>query len=74
MRKRASRFLDFSKADSNADAKTAPEPETERFTQPQNNQGRRRKDVDDLQTGLGTGESSDFKSKQNFIPPRAVPR
>jgi len=66
--------LDFSRADTTGDAKIAPEAEHERFTQPQNNQGRRRKDVDDLDAGTGAGESSDFKSVQNVIPPRAVPR
>lgn len=68
------RFLDFSLSDRTSDAKTAPQPEQDRFTQSQNDQGRRRKDVDDLAVGTGTGETSDFKSVQNTIPPRGVPR
>tara|TARA_R100001132_G_C3273017_1_gene95045 strand:- start:3977 stop:4195 length:219 start_codon:yes stop_codon:yes gene_type:complete len=70
----SSRFLDFSKVDMTADAKLHPEPEAENFTVPQNNQGRKVKDVDDLEKGLGTGETSDFKSVENYIPPRGVPR
>lgn len=73
-RGKAHRFLDFSSVDTAGDAKTAPEAEQERFTQPQNNQGWKRKDVDDLDVGTGTGETSRFKSVRNVIPPRAVPR
>lgn len=68
------RFLDFSMSDSMSNPPTVPQKEQDRFTQPQNDQGRRRKDVDDLATGLGTGETSNFKSVQNVIPPRSVPR
>jgi hypothetical protein len=68
------RFLDFSMSDAMTDPAGVPQKEQDRFTQPQNDQGRKRKDVDDLSTGTGTGESSSFKSVQNVIPPRAVPR
>lgn len=68
------RFLDFSLAHSMSDPKTVPQKEQDRFTQPQNDQGFRRKDVDDLSVGTGTGETSRFKSVKNVIPPRAVPR
>lgn len=75
MKKRAShRFLDFSLSDTMSDAKTYPQREQDRFTQPQNNQGWRRKDRDDLGVGTGTNDSSDFKSVQNVIPPRGTPR
>lgn len=68
------RFLDFSRSDKGADTPSAPAAEQDRFTQPQNDQGRKRKDVDDLDVGLGKGEPSEFKSVQNVIPPRSVPR
>ena len=68
------RFLDFSMSDPMSSPAGAPQKEQDRFTQPQNDQGRRRKDVDDLDTGTGTVESSDFRSTQNVIPPRGVPR
>ena len=75
MKKRAShRFLDFSLADSSGDALSAPQAEQDRFTHPQNDQGRKRKDVNDLDVGTGKGESSSFKAVQNVITPRAVPR
>ena len=68
------RFLNFSLSDTMSDAKTAPAREQDRFTQPQNDQGWRRKDRSDIDVGTGKNDDSAFKSVQNVIPPRAVPR
>ena len=68
------RFLDFSRTDKSSDAKTSPEPEQDRYTGPHNDMGRKIKDVDDLAMGTGTVETTDFKSVDNFIPPRGTSR
>lgn len=58
-------------------------PEEDRWSGPMNDlsggdsgrePGRYVKDVPDLTKGTGTGGTSKFKSQQNFIPPRGVPR
>lgn len=75
------RFLDFSLAassstdddtDKTADALSAPLAEDDKYTEPQNALGKKRKDVPDTQSM--TNETSKFKSTTNVIPPRAVRR
>jgi hypothetical protein len=58
-------------------------PEEDRWSGPMNDQsggdsgtgpGHYVKDVSDLDKGTGTADDSEFRSVQNVIPPRAVPR
>ncbi len=58
-------------------------PEEDRWSGPMNDlpggdsrtgPGHYVKDVSDLEKGTGTGGTSKFRSVQNVIPPRAVPR
>lgn len=75
------RFLDFSLSvdtsidtdtDKKADALSAPLAEDDKYTEPQNAMGKKRKDVPDTQSMIN--ETSKFKSTTNVIPPRAVRR
>jgi hypothetical protein len=53
----------------------APLPEEDRYSGPTGERYvRKKKDVDDLDKGTGTVSDSDFKSVENYIPPRGVPR
>jgi hypothetical protein len=58
-------------------------PEEDRYSGPMNDlpggdsgrgPGHYVKDVSDFQKGTGTGNNSKFRSVQNVIPPRGVPR